>query len=179
MDQQLGVINTAVVFSSTTNKFFKLWSVALEKKKEEQKRLWMLLIFLWWCSEVRLEHRSYECYSGNTQTETILNLLPQTPLHPFLSMITTRSLISLQAIRTKIAKAIGFSFWPDYDTSSFETLFMLSSPFCSFLLWAISFKDPYSSLIPYLIPLTCFQMPSLLCRCFPIFSDSLDKGWLR
>lgn len=33
MDQQLGVINTAVVFSSTTNKFFKLWSVALEKKK--------------------------------------------------------------------------------------------------------------------------------------------------
>lgn len=86
---------------------FKLWNVGLEQK-EEKKLLWMLLIFLWWCSDVRVEHQSSERYSGKTQTETILNLLLQTPLHPPLSMITTCSLISRQAIRTKIAKTIFF-----------------------------------------------------------------------
>ena len=70
-----------------------------------------------------------------------------------------------------------FSFWPDYDTCSFERLFIQSS-LRSFLLCAISFKDPHNSLIPYLMPLTYFQMPSLLCRCFPGFSDSGDKNWL-
>lgn len=123
------------------------------EKKEEQKWLWILLISLWWCSEARLEHRSSECFSEKTWIEIILNLLLQTPLHPSLSVITTCSLISLQAIRTKIAKAIFFfSFWPDFDTSSFETLLMLSSPFHSFLLCPISFKDPHNFLISYLIP---------------------------
>lgn len=139
MGQQLSVINTAVVFPSTTNDYLncEMW---VWKKKEEQKWLWILLMSLWWCSEVRLEYRSSECFSEKTWTEIILNLLLQTPLHPSLSVITTCSLISLQALRTKIAKAIFF--------------FFLLTWFWHFQLWNIInavFSFPFFYSLSYLL----------------------------
>lgn len=102
---------------------------------------------------------------------------PPDPFTSFLVCDNTHSLISLQALPHRLLKPSFFPFWPDYDTSSFETLFMLSSPLHSFLLCAIPSKT-HKIFIPYLIPLACFQMPLVLCKCFPIFSDSLDESWL-
>lgn len=69
---------------------------------------------------------------------------PPDPFTSFLVCDNIHSLISLQALPHRLLKPSFFPFWPDYDTSSFETLFMLSSPLRSFLLCAISFKDPHN-----------------------------------